>query len=173
MLPLKDKHMKQINYEEDVSIDEYSLDIEWIEQPGLVLKYTKYQAQIKKELAQLREERDVVKAKLDFDIRSDPEKYGLEKVTVDGVNATITRSLKYQKIQEKLLEKEYEHNVVNGAVIAVQQRKDTLENLVKLLGMQYFAGPKAPRDITYERAQRAKRQESNSKISIKKRTRNK
>jgi len=37
------------------------------------------------------------------------------------------------------------------------QRKDALENLVRLHGQQYFAGPKMPRDVQWERQQKIER----------------
>jgi len=44
---------------------------------------------------------------------------------------------------------------LDAAVRAMNVKKDALENMVKLLGMQYFAGPKEPRDLHREVDNRA------------------
>ena len=47
---------------------------------------------------------------------------------------------------------------------AFEQRKDALENLVRLHGQQYFAGPKIPRDLPSEMEKRTnKNKEVNKK----------
>ena len=51
----------------------------------------------------------------------------------------------------------YESDMAKGAVRALESKKDALENLVKLHGQQYFAGPKMPRDISWEREQKQNR----------------
>jgi hypothetical protein len=52
----------------------------------------------------------------------------------------------------------YEAEVLQGAVNAVDHRKDALENLVRLHGLQYFAGPKVPRNLSEEREYREEQQ---------------
>jgi hypothetical protein len=57
--------------------------------------------------------------------------------------------------------------VASTVVRAIDQKKTALENLVKLLGASYFAGPKAPRDLTQERLEEKERRMHNSRVKIK------
>ncbi|MHA1794692.1 MAG: hypothetical protein ACTSUK_01155, partial [Promethearchaeota archaeon] len=68
-----------MDFEKDVNIDETILDIEWLEQPNLMLKYGKLVVQARKEYDLAKENLDVVKAELDKEIRNDPAKFDLPK----------------------------------------------------------------------------------------------
>lgn len=143
-----------MNYETDIIIDESALDVEWLDQPKLMLKYSKYLAECEKQRDLLKEEMDLIKSELDLKIRENPDKFGISKVTEGAVNSAITKDKGFQKVNQEYLEARYELNVAKGAVNAFEQRKNALENLVRLHGQQYFAGPKEPRDIKKERQER-------------------
>jgi hypothetical protein len=160
-----------MNYEEDMKIDEQSLDIEWLEQPGLMFRYTKYAADIRLRADKAKENLDLVKADIDKDIRTNPEKYDIEKITETVVLNTIIGNVRYRKANEELSNAQYELNIANGAIRAIEARKDALENLGRLLGLQYFAGPKIPRNLSEEKESRQKK--INSSITSKIRSRQK
>jgi hypothetical protein len=46
--------------------------------------------------------------------------------------------------------------MAQAAVNAFEQRKSALENLVRLFGQSYFAGPKMPRDLHWEKEEKEK-----------------
>ena len=56
-----------------------------------------------------------------------------------------------------------------GAVKAIDTKKTALENLVKLHGQSYFAGPAIPRNLNKEWEQKEQETQSNKKITIKRR----
>jgi hypothetical protein len=66
------------------------------------------------------------------------------------VTSTILTQDKYKEATEEFLQAKYEAKIASGASRAVDHRKSALENLVKLHGQQYFAGPMVPRDLTHE-----------------------
>jgi hypothetical protein len=159
-----------LNYEQDVSIDEIALDVEWLQQPHLMYKYAKYQAETKKAMDEAKERLDFIKAKLEMDIRANPENYGLSKVTESAIASTILLQPEYQEASKKYIEARYENDVAATAVRAIDQKKTALENLVKLLSVSYFAGPSAPRDLSLkwnEHIKRREQKELNKNIKIK------
>jgi len=89
-----------MNYEKDITIDDSALDLEWLDQPKLMLKYAQYVAQLSMERDILKEQVDVVKAELDAEIRTDPEKFGLSKITEGAVSNTILVQEKYKQIMK-------------------------------------------------------------------------
>lgn len=149
-----------MNYEKDIRIDETALDVEWLEQPSLMLKYIKHSAQAEKELDEAKQTLDVVRAEVDSAIRKNPEGYGLSKVTDASIASTLIIQEEYKIAFENFLEVKYEASMAKGAIKAFEQRKESLENLVKLHGQSYFAGPKIPRDIHWEREQKQKKVDS-------------
>ena len=159
----------KIDYENDIHIDEEALDVEWLEQPGLMRRYTKYAAQLGKVLAFAKENVDIVKAGLDLAIRRTKTNYGFkeeDKLTESMISSTLTLQQEYIDALHAYDEAQYEYNMVQGAVKAIDQRKSSLENLVKLHGASYFAGPRVPRDLSAEVNNWNAQKNTNAKISI-------
>lgn len=152
------------DYEKDIQIDADGLDVEWLNQAPLMLKYAKLSAEMRKQVDLAKEKLDIVRAEVDRDIRTDPKLFGIDKITEATVQNTILLTNKYQNASSEYLEAKHEFEVSRVAVQAVEQRKDALENLVKLHGMSYFAGPSVPRDLSKEWEQ--KHRDANSEAEI-------
>jgi len=153
-----------MNYEKDIEIDENSLDIEWLGQPALFMKYSQHSAQMRRNVDETKQALDVARAELDNEIRNDPSKFDLPKVTDTAVASAILTTSKYKKVFKEYLDAKYEADMAQAAVIAFDQRKTALENMVRLHGQQYFAGPKVPRDLPTLRAQRKVENERDQKM---------
>ena len=162
----------ELHYEQDVSIDETALDVEWLQQSNLMYKYSRYQAETKKAMDEAKERLDFIRAKVEMDIRANPENYGLSKVTESAIASTILLQPEYQEASKKYIEAKYENDVATAAVRAIDQKKTALENLVKLLSVSYFAGPSAPRDLSLkwtEHIKRREQKEHNKNVKIRRR----
>jgi len=140
----------ELNYLDDIRIDETCLDVEWLDQPTLMMKYCQYAILMRKKLDLAKEKVDIVKAELDKKIRLNPAEFGIEKLTETAVQNTIILQDEYRMAVEEMIEIKYQYDLATSAVRSIEQRRDALENLVKLHGQQYFAGPKVPRDIESE-----------------------
>jgi len=136
------------DYEKDMYIDENCLEIECLDQAALMVRYTTKLAEAKKERDQSKEMLDVMYADLDLKIREDPEKFNLSKITEGAVRSAILMNTDYQKAQNKLDWTNYEVNVLQGVVSAIDQRKSMIEGLIRLHGQQYFAGPNVPHNMS-------------------------
>jgi hypothetical protein len=148
---MQNEEKSSINYEAEIIIDETALDVEWLEQAALFLKYARHLAQSRMELDQAKQALDIIRAGLDKDIRELPDQYGITKITDKAVEATIITLVEYQEAFQEYLDAKYETDMSQGAVQAFQQRKDALQELVRLHGQSYFAGPSIPRDLEWER----------------------
>ena len=155
-----------LNYEEDIRIDPTALDVEWLEQPELMRKYAQHVAEMEKLRDAAKERLDVGKARIEMEIRNDPKKFGLEKMTEGSIQSTILLQDEYKRLVQDYNDAKYEYGVAVAAVRAVDQRKTALENLVKLLTASYFAGPKAPRDLYQEHLDHVERKRNNAKVKI-------
>ena len=156
--------MKELNYEKDIHIDENQLDIEWLEQAGLMLKYCKHDAEMEQNLEIEKTKLDLLKSELDSQIRKNPTDFGIDtKITEAVILNAVIATEEYQEAYLTYLDAKYERDMGRNIVKAFSQRKDALENLVKLHGQSYFAGPRIPRNLTEERE--IKQKSSNEKIA--------
>mgnify|MGYP006921285780 CR=1 FL=1 len=160
-----------MNYEQDIRIDENALDIEWLDQPQLMIKYAIHAAKAKLERDRKSVELDLVKADLDRRIRTKPEKFGIAKITEAAVTNTILGHSEYKEIQDEYMQLKYEADIAQAAVNAFDARKTALENMVKLHGQQYFAGPRVPRELSREREIRQSKVDSNIASKLQRRNR--
>ena len=158
--------MGELNYEQDISIDCDALDVEWVKQPDLMRRYADHAAVTKKEVDESKERLDVVRARLDREVRSNPGKYGLDKLTESVVQSTILLQDEYQEASQEYIDAKYEYDIATSAVRAVDQKKTALENLVRLLAASYFAGPQTPRNLSREWLEESERRAQNTKIKI-------
>jgi len=155
-----------MDYEKDTSIDEQGLDVEWLKQPSLMFKYGKHGAQAKLDMDHAKEDLDVTKAQLDRDVRAFPDNYGLNKLTETIVANTIINQPEYKDANDQYLNAKYEYDMAMAAVRAIDQKKTALENLVRLHGQQYFAGPSVPRDLSKEWKEQENNRIANHKVFL-------
>ena len=145
-----------MNYEKDIKIDEEALDIMWLNQASLFMRYAKNAAEARRDLDEAKQDLDIKKAEVDKAIREDPSKFGLEKITETAIQSAILTEGGYQKAFKTYLDAKYESDMASSAVVAMNQRKEALEALVKLHGQSYFAGPSIPMDIKKRREEKEK-----------------
>lgn len=153
-----------MDYLTDITIDETALDVEWLRQPEKMFQYAKHAADCRRTVDLAKEALELEKAKLDRDIRTNPEKYELSKITESVVQSTILTQESYKEITEQYANAKYDYDVATAAVRALDQKKTALENLVRLHGVSYFAGPTVPRDLNKEAA---KNRAHNGKVRLK------
>ena len=159
-----------MNYEKDLEINPEALDVEWLNQPMLFMKYSALLAEARKELDFTTDRLEVVKAETDFAIRKSPEIYLGEgvKLTETSIKNGILKDRKVREVQDSMLEIKNNVDILTAAVRAFDHRKKALENLVMLHGQQYFAGPKTPRNLKsesdiFKEAKEERREQTNTR----------
>jgi hypothetical protein len=139
----------KINYEDDLRIDEEMLDWEFLEQATRMMKYCTIYAEAIKAESLAKESLDVCRADLDKAIRTAPDTFGINgKLTEEMVKNTIILQADFIASNHAYIEACYEAEMAKGAVRAMDHRKEALENMVKLHGQSYFAGPKVPHNLS-------------------------
>ncbi|MCK9543785.1 MAG: recombination mediator protein UvsY [Novosphingobium sp.] len=137
----------EFDFEQDLAIDPSRLDEEWLAHPVVYMKYCNALTDITQERDKQKEKLEVVKAELDRDIRSDPGKFSLAKITEGAISSALILQPKYKNAQEELNNLTYQVNMIGNAVKAFEHRKKALEAMVDLYINQYWAGPKEPRNL--------------------------
>lgn len=160
-----------MDYEKDLKIDENALDIEWLEQASLAMRWAKNYAVCRRRLTEAEEKIKIVRAELIKKVNRNPDKYLGEgvKPTAPVVEAYYRLHSKHIEAKEEWVEAQFELNIAEAAKNEISfTRKAALENLVILHGQQYFAGPKMPRNLNDEVQKRKERQEkANKRVSKK------
>jgi hypothetical protein len=159
--------MGKLNYKEDLDINPDALDLEWLRQSSLMMKYTKLAAKANREVDRAKEKLDVTKAGLDKAIRKDPQQYEIEKLTEGSVFAAIIVQGSYTEDNGLYLQAKYEADMAKGAVRALEHKKDSLEGLVKLYLSGYFSGPNVPKMLNRGWEQEEKQKSSDEKVASK------
>ena len=131
----------ELNYEEDLRIDESQLDAECIHQPILVARYAEISAQAGFLFDQADQEVKVVRAEL----RGIADENGAKN---DSARESFYRTHpKHIAAKNEWMEARKNAEFCRNACFAVQQRKVMLVNLVTLHGQNYFAAPSIPRTL--------------------------
>lgn len=140
--------------ESDVEINRLKLEKEWTEQPQKYLKYAQASVYYQNRLMSLEQNAKVLFATLKADCAEDPETClgkGV-KATNDRCEAYAIQHPEYQKIKQQVIDAKYNADMAMSAVFAMQQRKDALENLVRLQGMEMYSEPKVENNTAIAKA---------------------
>ena len=149
-----------------VQIDENNLDKECIRLPSDYLKWAWWSADLKRDADEAKARLAVVQADLSNKVRSSPGDYGLDKVTEAGISAVILSLATFQKAQKGLQEANYQAEMAQAVIWALEHKKRSLTLLVDLHGMGYFStvkltqkGRQAVEDMTKQRVRRPREEE--------------
>lgn len=128
-----------MSYKDDLSIDKYILDEEWQEQPKKFAEWAEKEVEASFIRDKAKERLDLVKAELDSRIRSEPFKYGIDKVTESSIQNTILRQQLYMEASEALIVATRDVKILNVAREAFDHRKKALEKMTDLFLSNYWA----------------------------------
>ena len=132
--------MDQSEYSKDVSIDIDSLELEWLRQPSLYMKYAEKAARADQRVKSLKQKLIVLKATI-----WQREVLKAEKKPTDKqLDAFVESDPEYEKLSDEIISATYESDIFYSAVKAMDHKKSSLENEVKLWQGGYFSGPKEP-----------------------------
>ena len=140
--------MTEGNYEEDLKINESQLDVEWLEQPVKFMQYSTLSAEANAALRQAEEKIKTVRSELSLYVMANgQELIGKAKPTAGDVEAYYRTHADYLEAKKQQADLAFEAEMLANAVYAMHQRKTALENLTRLHGQNYFAGPSEPREL--------------------------
>jgi len=137
-----------------LEIDSLKLDEEWLNQPKMRQLWGEKLADAQLELDDAKSSLAVVTAELDNEIRSDPDIYGIKKITESAIASAIPRNELHQRAMKKLNKARHQVNVLQAAVEALEHRRAALKSLVELHGQDYFAVPSMPRGVKNKRREK-------------------
>jgi hypothetical protein len=126
------------DYKKDLSIDRNDLHKECVRQPQEMAKYITAHSQSIFDRDSKKRELQVARADAELDIRSNPETYGLDKITEGAVKAATDKDEEVIRLEDELIACDYAVNLMRGALGAFRDRRMALEGLISLLTMGYW-----------------------------------
>jgi hypothetical protein len=167
---MADDTYENLDFEADLSIDVNNLEDEWLRMPALVQKYGKLSANATNKKERAKSKVDWIKAKLDFDIRKNPESYdniptdpksGQPKLTETVVANAVILDDEYQNAVEDKLNAVYEYASMSVLVDTMKAKANALDNITKLALSGWFSEKSV--NVPNEYAEKARIQQVENK----------
>lgn len=145
MAKRKSKRQQPLRDDSSVlEIDEHNLEKEWAEHSQIYYRFALELADAKTKLDEAKAQLDLVKAELDTQIRADPEKYNIERISEAAINNAILQQPIYKLEHKAYLKANEAVRVLEAMTRALEHRKRALQSMVELYLSNYYAEPRLP-----------------------------
>ena len=144
------KDIEETSYKDDIKIDIWKLEEEWMYQPSRFQKYARILSNKIHERDRMKQVIEIERAKIEKRIRKEPSDFGLEKATDSAVNAIVNTNKEIRLLNKKLNRLNYEVNRYSGIKAAFEQKKSALEYLTRLYLAGYFADRRTTTEKEFE-----------------------
>jgi len=134
----------------DREIDPRQLDVEFMRNSDVTVKWAERLVDAKAHEEFCDFQLDKVKSSLWIRAQDNPTEFGITKPTVDAINAAVKLHKDYENAARDYRRAKKVVGLLDIAVKAMSVRKTTLESLMQLHALQYFAGPEVPRNLVDE-----------------------
>lgn len=151
-------------FEEEVQVDPFRLDDEWINQANLYGKYADLAAQARKDLDQAHQDEKTTRSEIILELREEDP-----KMTAMIMEARYRSDPRHRETKRVRIQAEFLWNRYNNRVYAFTHRKTALENLVRLWAGEYFGTPVADRTMPEGYEKEVKQTKAKGKITVGKR----
>ena len=130
------------NIKEILKVDKNNLHEEWEKQPQIYMDFAEKWVSYVAKRDKIKEKLDLVKAKLDGQIRENPELFGFtKKPTEAAITSAIIKSDEYRNVMAELHEANEMVNLTASIKTALEHRKKALEALTQLFIAGYYSQP--------------------------------
>ena len=136
-----DNLMQSKKFGQMLQIDVLNLEKEWLNQAGLYMYWAEKAANARASYDKARYQQDKTEAEVATDVRLDPTKYGLDKVTETSISNAVKLSSAYEEASLARIEAYRRAEVLSKTVVALEQRKKALENLAYMASAGLNAQP--------------------------------
>ncbi len=143
--------MSKVKPQEALQIDLDRLEVEWQAQPKLYYDFAAELAAARRDMRTAENRLPVIKAEAAKLIRTEPDRFGLTKLTEAIVSENVVLQEAVQEAQSELNDEKYRVDMLAGMVTAMDHRKKTLEKEVDLWLANYFASPRASSEVSREK----------------------
>lgn len=128
-----------MSYKDDIKIDKYTLDSEWLKNTELYLDWGEKEVQAQEELDRAQDALELVKAQLDKSIRSNPAAFGIKDVKEKAIENAIIRDEHYQSCVAAVTEAKKNARMMYLAKRSFSHKEKALSRITDLFLAGYWA----------------------------------
>lgn len=139
-------------------IDKHRLDDEWFSHPRKFHQVAMQAAESRSAFEKAKANKELVAATLSIQIRKNPDKFGLEKVTDSAIEKMVVMNEEYQNANDELLDAKKQMDEDEVAVQTMDHRKKALEKSVDLFLSDYWSTPRSRNSDTRNAVSKAERE---------------
>ena len=121
-----------------LQINQFDLETECVNQPVLYDEVGQLATDAKSCARSAKDELDYIKAFIESEVRKNPEKFGVAKVTESSVNAAVTINQRYVDASRKYIDAQRLSDSLTVLQFAAEQRKSMIKDLVSLYIYAYY-----------------------------------
>jgi len=137
-----------MGYKEDLEIDKFALDEEWLKQASCFMKYAESTVEAEDKRDRCKERLVLVEAEMGSKIRTDPQLFGLkEKTTEASIKEALLQTVEYMEASDNYLSAVKEAKILGISVQAFDHKKRALTKLTDLFLSNYWAGQPGEQEI--------------------------
>lgn len=122
----------ELDFNNDRNIDPNRLDVEWLEHPGKFYEYARLVADAEADMDAAKANVSVVRAEVSGVVRSDPEKYGITRLTEDRIKAFLDTEESVKEAEAEYRQSCHDYSIAKAAMSAMHEKSKALENLVRM-----------------------------------------
>lgn len=145
-LTLKKEPNRQVKMTEEhvelkLGIDRNRLDDEWVDHPAMYHYWACHAAEAQIRYDETKSKLDLIKAELDDDIRTDPQAYGVKKVTEKAIENAILIQPSYKSVLKKMHQARHDLEIARANLNSLEHKKRALSLLTELWIRDYYSDP--------------------------------
>lgn len=130
---------EELNYHDDIQVDQNKLDLEWANLPVLFDKWSKRLINEENNRDRIKLKLELLYSEIDLKIRTSPSEYVSDgKFSEGAVKSAIKRNPDYQVLREELADSKYRVSVFKLAVKGIKNKIKTIDRLTKLYTNNYY-----------------------------------
>lgn len=142
------KEEKEYSFENDVEIDPFNLDAEVLSYPRLVGQYAALAAEANKAAKLAEEKVKTLRSELVKEANTVDNILGKGvKPTVQTIEAYYRTDEDYKEAKQAMIEAQFEADIMNGCVSAINSKRYMLSESLRLISMEYFSTPNMPHNV--------------------------
>lgn len=136
----------KLSYKEDMKVDRFNLEIELERHTHIYLKYMDLEVEAQDIRDKLERRVDLIKAEMDAKVRSNPKRYGIEKISEGAIKSVVIKSQQYQEAEEEYLRAVKRARTLSGIMKGMEHRKASLKELTSLFTNGYYTASRPSSD---------------------------
>ena len=82
---------------------------------------------------------ELMEARVDGEVRQDPIRFNIAKITESAVSAAIEQVPEIQTLKQQIIEAKHANDIAYATMNALETKRKSLESLVQLQNIAYFA----------------------------------